>query len=30
MNGFFEWGYHGPSLTATYSFGNHINFNKKK
>lgn len=28
LNGFFKWGYNGPSLTATYTFGNKIKFSK--
>lgn len=28
LNGFFKWGYYGPSVTATYSFGNHVKFYK--
>lgn len=27
-NGFLKWGYNGPSLTATYSFGNHVKLYK--
>ncbi|MFH7018556.1 hypothetical protein [Flavobacterium sp. FlaQc-47] len=26
LNGFFKWGYNGPTLTATYAFGNHVKF----
>lgn len=29
LNGFFKWGYNGPSLTVTYTFGNRIRFLKK-
>jgi hypothetical protein len=29
-NGYLKWGYNGPSIAATYTFGNYINFNKKK
>lgn len=29
-NGYLKWGYNGPSITATYTFGNFINFDKKK
>ncbi|TPG38430.1 hypothetical protein [Flavobacterium pectinovorum] len=28
LNGFFKWGYNGPTLTATYAFGNHVKFYK--
>ncbi|MFD1604735.1 hypothetical protein ACFSJW_15090 [Flavobacterium artemisiae] len=28
LNGFFKWGYNGPTLTATYSFGNHVKLYK--
>ncbi|MHA3789436.1 hypothetical protein ACX0HA_14590 [Flavobacterium hauense] len=28
LNGSLEWGYNGPSIAATYSFGGHINFSK--
>ncbi|WP_125720952.1 hypothetical protein [Flavobacterium ustbae] len=28
LNGFFKWGYNGPSITATYSFGNHVKLYK--
>lgn len=30
LNGSLEWGYNGPSIAATYTFGGYINFNKKK
>ncbi|KRD09102.1 hypothetical protein ASE21_14735 [Flavobacterium sp. Root901] len=26
LDGYFKWGYNGPSLAATYSFGNHVKF----
>ncbi|MDR7370017.1 hypothetical protein [Flavobacterium aquidurense] len=29
LNGYFKWGYNGPTLTATYTFGDHISFVKK-
>lgn len=28
IDGFFKWGYNGPTLAATYSFGNHVKFYK--
>jgi len=28
LNGFFKWGYNGPTITATYSFGNHVKLYK--
>ncbi|KQB43600.1 hypothetical protein [Flavobacterium aquidurense] len=28
LNGFFKWGYNGPTVTATYAFGNHVKFYK--
>lgn len=28
LNGFFKWGYNGPSLTATYAFGKHVKLYK--
>lgn len=28
LNGFLKWGYNGPTLSAAYTFGGHINFNK--
>ena len=28
LNGFFKWGYNGPSITATYAFGNHVKLYK--
>lgn len=28
LDGFFKWGYNGPTLAATYSFGNHVKFYK--
>ncbi|WP_456311963.1 hypothetical protein [Pseudomonas shirazensis] len=28
LNGFFKWGYNGPTLTATYAFGGHVKFYK--
>lgn len=28
-SGYFKWGYNGPSLTATYTFGNFIKYKKK-
>ncbi|MBF4516645.1 hypothetical protein IRZ71_09830 [Flavobacterium sp. ANB] len=28
LNGFFKWGYNGPTLAATYSFGGHVKFYK--
>ncbi|MDQ1166340.1 hypothetical protein [Flavobacterium sp. SORGH_AS_0622] len=28
LNGFFKWGYNGPTITATYSFGNHVRLYK--
>lgn len=28
LNGFFKWGYNGPTITATYAFGNHVKFYK--
>lgn len=28
INGFVKWGYNGPSITATYSFGNHVKLYK--
>ncbi|MFD2603457.1 hypothetical protein [Flavobacterium suzhouense] len=28
VNGSFDWGYNGPSLAVTYTFGNHIKFRK--
>lgn len=29
LNGYLKWSYNGPSLTATYSFGNHVKFYKQ-
>jgi hypothetical protein len=29
-NGYFKWGYNGPSITATYTLGGFMNFNKRK
>lgn len=26
IDGFFKWGYNGPTIAATYSFGNHVKF----
>lgn len=28
LNGYLKWGYNGPSITATYSFGNHVKLYK--
>ena len=28
LNGFFKWGYNGPSITATYAFGKHVKLYK--
>lgn len=28
LSGFLKWGYNGPSITATYAFGNHVKFYK--
>ncbi|OIV39919.1 hypothetical protein [Flavobacterium johnsoniae] len=28
IDGFFKWGYNGPTIAATYSFGNHVKFYK--
>jgi hypothetical protein len=28
LNGFFKWGYNGPTITATYAFGNHVKLYK--
>ncbi|WP_337966227.1 hypothetical protein [uncultured Flavobacterium sp.] len=28
LNGFFKWGYNGPTIAATYSFGNHVKLYK--
>lgn len=28
INGFLKWGYNGPSITATYTFGNHVKLYK--
>jgi hypothetical protein len=28
LNGYFKWGYNGPTLTATYSFGKHVKLYK--
>ena len=28
LNGFLKWGYNGPTLSAAYTFGEHIKFNK--
>lgn len=28
LNGYFKWGYNGPTITATYAFGNHVKFYK--
>ncbi|KFF03323.1 hypothetical protein [Flavobacterium reichenbachii] len=28
VNGFLKWGYNGPSITATYAFGNHVKLYK--
>lgn len=28
VNGFLKWGYNGPSITATYTFGNHVKLYK--
>jgi len=28
LDGFFKWGYNGPTITATYAFGNHVKFYK--
>lgn len=28
LNGFLKWGYNGPTLAATYSFGNHVKLYK--
>jgi hypothetical protein len=28
LNGFLKWGYNGPTLSAAYTFGGHIKFNK--
>ncbi|KUJ60714.1 hypothetical protein AR687_16955 [Flavobacteriaceae bacterium CRH] len=28
LNGFFKWGYNGPTLAATYAFGGHVKFYK--
>jgi len=28
LNGFFKWGYYGPTIAATYSFGNHVKLYK--
>lgn len=28
LNGYLKWGYNGPSITATYTFGNHVKLYK--
>ncbi|MBE8726080.1 hypothetical protein [Flavobacterium hungaricum] len=28
LNGFLKWGYNGPTITATYTFGNHVKLYK--
>ncbi|KAF2508660.1 hypothetical protein EYY60_16170 [Flavobacterium zhairuonense] len=29
LNGFFKWGYNGPSIAAAYSFGSHVRLHKR-